>query len=116
MVNANSFIYNNLTSASLYTFQVVAVYPSAEFNSSLVSVETGRLWVFWCFVFLLCYSECMNWINEHTTSIVDHRYKLTLISKLNHFTYWNNFLFCHAYCIYTQLQFVILCVHSVVNV
>ena len=116
MVNANSFIYKNLTSASLYTFQVVAVYPSAEFNSSAVSIETGRLWVFWCFVFLLCHLECMNWINEQITSIVDHRYKLTLISKLNHFTYWNKFLFCHAYCVYTQLQFVILCVHSVVNV
>ena len=50
MVNANSFVYNNLYSASVYSFQVAAVYPSTEFHSNVVSVETGMMWVSWWFI------------------------------------------------------------------
>lgn len=44
MVNGNSFVYNNLSNDSFYSFRVAAVYPSTEFNSNVVFVETGKMW------------------------------------------------------------------------
>ena len=39
-LDANSYIFSNLSFNTLYTFQVVAVYPSMSAESSLVSVQT----------------------------------------------------------------------------
>ena len=52
IVDANSLVYNGLStiSSSVYSFQVVAVYPSASSSSNIVSIETGEL-VFFCLWF-----------------------------------------------------------------
>ena len=50
MVDANSHVYNGLISSttrtSVYSFQVIAMYPSVSSSSNIVSIETGELVIF----------------------------------------------------------------------